>query len=199
MSRILICSVLAAVLSAGSPATADLVTSRGQAGPIGRGSQQFGWPLSGSPAVVQPFQPPAFRYGSGHRGVDLAAVASAPVLAAGAGAVVFAGMVGGRGVVSVSHLGGLRTTYEPVSATVTAGQRVIKGQQIGIVQPGHPGCPVPVCLHWGAFRSAASGPQPAEFEREYLDPLRLLARRVRLLPIDDSRRSRRLDSQNAVS
>lgn len=199
MSRILICSMLAAVLSAGSPATTNLVTSRGQAGPISMGGQRFGWPLSGSPAVVQPFRPPAFRYGSGHRGVDLAAVAGAPVLAAGAGTVVFAGMVGGRGVVSVSHPGGLRTTYEPVSATVTAGQRVIKGQQIGIVQPGHLGCPVTVCLHWGVFRSAASGPQPAEFEREYLDPLRLLARRVRLLPIDDSQRSRWLYSHNAVS
>jgi murein DD-endopeptidase MepM/ murein hydrolase activator NlpD len=59
-------------------------------------------------------------FGPGHRGVDLAAVAGAPVLAAGAGTVVFAGTVAGRGVVSVDHSGGLRTTYEPVLPTVTA-------------------------------------------------------------------------------
>jgi hypothetical protein len=177
--RILICSVLV-VLSVGSPGVTDPAAQ-----------QRFGWPLVGSPTVVRPFRPPVFRYGPGHRGVDLAAVAGAPVLAAGAGTVVFAGMVAGHGVVSVSHQGGLRTTYEPVSATVAAGQGVAKGQQIGTVQPGHANCPVPVCLHWGAVRSPVSGPQPGELEREYLDPLRLLGwARVRLLPIDDAERSR---------
>lgn len=153
--------------------------------------RQFGWPLPGSPAVVRGFHPPAFRYGPGHRGVDLATVAGAPVLAAGAGTVVFAGMVAGHGVVSVSHEGDLRTTYEPVSATVVAGQRVAKGERIGTAQPGHDGCPVPVCLHWGAFRSSAVVSDPGDFEREYVDPLRLLAgARVRLLPIDGVPRSR---------
>jgi len=107
------------------------------------------------------------------------------VLAAGAGTVIFAGMVAGHGVVSVSHEGRLRTTYEPVVATVVAGQWVAKGAQIGTVQPGHAGCPVPVCLHWGAFRSPIGVPPPGDLDREYLDPLRLIARaRVRLLPID---------------
>jgi murein DD-endopeptidase MepM/ murein hydrolase activator NlpD len=147
--------------------------------------RRFGWPLPGSPAVVRGFHPPAFRYGPGHRGVDLAAVAGAPVLAAGTGTVVFAGMVADRGVVSVSHDGDLRTTYEPVTATVSAGQRVTKGEQIGTVQPGHVGCPVPVCLHWGAFRSRAQAPNPGEVERNYVDPRWLVAgARVRLLPMD---------------
>jgi murein DD-endopeptidase MepM/ murein hydrolase activator NlpD len=183
--RILIGGVLVGVLSAVSPAVAGLADQPEVGRPPG---QRFGWPLAGPPTVVRTFHPPAFRYGPGHRGIDLAAVAGAPVLAAGTGTVVFAGMVAGRGVVSVSHPGDLRTTYEPVSATVIAGQRVAKGEQIGTVQFGHAGCPVPVCLHWGVFRSAASGPQPGEFERDYLDPLRLIARaRVRLLPIDDAR------------
>jgi murein DD-endopeptidase MepM/ murein hydrolase activator NlpD len=111
------------------------------------------------------------------------------VLAAGAGTVVFAGAVGGHGAVSVDHQGGLRTTYEPVSPTVTAGDRVARGQRIGTVQPGHLGCPVTVCLHWGVLRTPATGTEPAkgtEQDRQYLDPLRLLAgARVRLLPIDD--------------
>jgi murein DD-endopeptidase MepM/ murein hydrolase activator NlpD len=114
--------------------------------------------------------------------VDLAAAAAEPVLAAGDGTVVFAGVVAGREVLSLSHLGGLRTTYEPVSAIVTAGQRVSKGEQIGTVRPGHPGCPVAVCLHWGAFRDPAA----VDPGRHYLNPLQLVfPSRVRLLPIED--------------
>ena len=111
------------------------------------------------------------------------------MLAAGAGTVVFAGIVAGHGVVSVDHPGGLRTTYEPVSPTVTAGDRVLRGQQIGAVQPGHLGCPVSACLHWGVLRSPEHGTaedSQQSTDRQYLDPLRLLAAtRVRLLPIDD--------------
>lgn len=137
----------------------------------------FGWPLPGPPAVVRAFQAPEFPFGPGHRGVDLATVAGAPVFAAGAGTVVFAGPVAGRGVVSVDHPGGLRTTYEPVSPTVTAGDRVARGEPLGTVQLGHPGCVVAACLHWGVLR----GP---EHDREYLDPLRLVVTaQVRLLPI----------------
>jgi murein DD-endopeptidase MepM/ murein hydrolase activator NlpD len=199
VSRILISSVLAVVLSGGPPMISGLSTRPAHPFPAGLASparlaagqaprQQFGWPLRGSPAVVRGFHPPSFRYGPGHRGVDLAAMAGAPVLAAGAGTVIFAGMVAGHGVVSVSHQGGLRTTYEPVSAIVTAGQRVTKGERIGTVQPGHAGCPGTVCLHWGAFREPApGGPTPAGSDpgRDYLNPLRLIiAARVRLLPID---------------
>jgi murein DD-endopeptidase MepM/ murein hydrolase activator NlpD len=142
----------------------------------------FGWPLPGSPTVVRSFQPLTFPYGPGHRGVDLAAAAGEPVLATGDGTVVFAGVVAGREVLSLSHLGGLRTTYEPASAIVTAGQRVSKGEQIGTVRPGHPACPVAVCLHWGAFRAPAA----VDPGRHYLDPLQLVfPSRVRLLPIED--------------
>jgi murein DD-endopeptidase MepM/ murein hydrolase activator NlpD len=202
VSRILICSILVAMLSAGSPAITGPTTRPHVGQPPG---QRFGWPLTGSPTVVRTFQPPAFRYGQGHRGVDLAAVAGAPVLAAGAGMVVFAGMVAGHGVVSVSHQGHLRTTYEPVAATVVAGQWVAKGAQIGTVQPGHAGCPVPVCLHWGVFRSPTQVPDPGDFEREYLDPRWLIGRvRVRLLPIDrpsdgtDARRSQPAEASSIL-
>jgi murein DD-endopeptidase MepM/ murein hydrolase activator NlpD len=119
--------------------------------------------------------------------VDLASTAGAAVLAAGTGTVIFAGIVAGRGVVSVDHPGGLRTTYEPLSPTVTTGDSVVRGQQIGTVAPGHLGCPVTACLHWGVLRRLPEGTaSDTEQDRQYLDPLRLLARtRVRLLPIDD--------------
>ncbi|MGQ0773279.1 MAG: M23 family metallopeptidase [Pseudonocardiales bacterium] len=199
MSLILMCTVLATLL-AGEPAAAlpfgglaaaPSATSsvfrgpsaafsavRGQGGSDDPGHElsgsatKFGWPLPGSPAVVRAFQAPAHDFGPGHRGVDLAGVNGTPVLAAGAGTVVFAGQVAGRGVVSVDHPGGLRTTYEPVSPTVAAGDLVARGQQIGTLAPGHPDCAAVACLHWGARRGA-----------DYLDPLRLLGLgRVRLLP-----------------
>jgi murein DD-endopeptidase MepM/ murein hydrolase activator NlpD len=198
VSRILISSVLAVVLSGPSTITGSSarlahplspgVATQAQPGVGQPPRQQFSWPLPGSPAVVRGFHPPSFRYGPGHRGADLAALTGTPVLAAGAGTVIFAGLVAGHGVVSVSHQGGLRTTYEPVSPIVTAGQQVSKGQRIGTVQPGHPGCPRPVCLHWGAFHEPApSGQTPPEPDsgRDYFDPLWLImAARVRLLPID---------------
>jgi murein DD-endopeptidase MepM/ murein hydrolase activator NlpD len=103
--------------------------------------------------------------------VDLGSLPDAQVLAAGDGVVVFAGPLAGRGVVSIAHAGGLRTTYEPVTALVHAGQRVARGTVIGVLTPGH--C-VEVCLHWGARRGA-----------EYVNPLGLLSSgRVRLLPWD---------------
>jgi murein DD-endopeptidase MepM/ murein hydrolase activator NlpD len=59
----------------------------------------------------------------------------------------------------------LRTTYEPVRATVREGERVAAGQVVGTVAgagpaPSHCGGG---CLHWGLLRGGA-----------YLDPLLLL-------------------------
>jgi murein DD-endopeptidase MepM/ murein hydrolase activator NlpD len=124
-------------------------------------------------AVTRPFDPPADRYGAGHRGVDLAGAPGSPVVAAGDGVVVFAGMVAGRPVVSVDHAEGLRTTYEPVDAVVGAGQLVTRGAVLGTLAGGHADCPVVACLHWGLRRGEV-----------YLDPLSLLEPpEVRLLPM----------------
>lgn len=132
----------------------------------------YDWPLAGWPRVSRPFQPPLSTYGPGHRGVDLVATVDTPVLAAGAGTVVFAGELAGRGVVSVLHASGLRTTYEPVTASVEQGAAVQRGQVLGVVQAGHAGCPAQACLHWGLRRGEI-----------YLDPLRLIGRwQVRLKP-----------------
>ena len=130
-------------------------------------------PVPAPPLVLTPFAPPANRYGAGHRGVDLAAQPGSTVTAAGTGRVVFAGGLAGRGVVSVEHSGGLRTTYEPVTASVAAGSTVAAGQPIGVLEPGHAGCAPASCLHWGARLP----------DRVYLDPMSLLDPwRVRLLP-----------------
>nr|BFE62775.1 hypothetical protein GCM10020063_073010 [Dactylosporangium thailandense] len=134
----------------------------------------FQAPLDGPVTVTRGFEPPSDRYAAGHRGVDLAGAPGQTVRSAGEGTVVFAGMVGGRPVVSVEHPGGVRTTYEPVSATVVRGQAVSRGTPLGTLRPGHPNCPVTACLHWG-LRTDGS---------VYLDPMTLLrAARVRLLPL----------------
>jgi murein DD-endopeptidase MepM/ murein hydrolase activator NlpD len=132
----------------------------------------FGWPVPEA-RVVRRFDPPPQPWLAGHRGVDLAAPAGSVVRAAGAGVIVFSGPVAGRGVVSVAHPDGLRTTYEPVVSERRVGEVVAAGAEIGRLAGGHPGCPVVACLHWGLRR----GPV-------YLDPLTLLGLgRVRLLPL----------------
>jgi murein DD-endopeptidase MepM/ murein hydrolase activator NlpD len=133
----------------------------------------FGWPVAGA-AVVRRFDPPPQPWLAGHRGVDLAATPGVPVRAAGVGTIVFAGTVAGRGVVSVAHPGGLRTTYEPVTAAdLHPGDAVSAGDTIGTLDGAHPGCPVAACLHWGLRRG-----------NTYLDPLTLLGLgRVRLRPL----------------
>lgn len=133
----------------------------------------YRWPLTPAPRVVRRFDPPPERWLPGHRGVDLAARPAAVVRAAGAGTVLFARTIAGRGVVSVAHRGGLRTTYEPVTASVEAGDQVAAGDPLGTIEIGHAGCVEVACLHWGLRRAA-----------DYLDPLALLGLgRVRLLPL----------------
>lgn len=132
-------------------------------------------PLGGDLAVTRPFDPPPSPFAAGHRGVDLGGTPLSPVLVAGDGVVVFAGMVAGRPVVSIAHADGLRTTYEPVDPSVAGGQRVSRGSPIGTLAGGHPGCPREACLHWGLRRGDA-----------YLDPLALLRLPgLRLLPWND--------------
>lgn len=149
-----------------------LVTAPAQADDV-----RLDWPLRPPPAVLRGFDAPTPNWTAGHRGVDLAGVTGQRVYAAGTATVVFAGRLAGRPVVSLAHPGGLRTSYEPVRATVEAGQRVNSSTVIGELVAGHPGCPVAACLHWGAMWGAAA-------RADYVDPLGLLAATpIRLKPL----------------
>jgi murein DD-endopeptidase MepM/ murein hydrolase activator NlpD len=131
------------------------------------------WPLVPRPAVASKFDPPASRWGAGHRGVDLAGNAGQGVRTSLAGTVTFASTLAGRGVVVVDH-GGVRTTYEPVSASVHVGQQVGRGARIGTLQRSSSHCFPQACLHWGLLQGES-----------YLDPLTLVgAGPIRLLPLD---------------
>jgi murein DD-endopeptidase MepM/ murein hydrolase activator NlpD len=177
MNRVLTCAVLVTCLT---PLLLGTPLPPGPDGPdVGpplavAAAVDYRWPLAGRPVVTRRFDPPAQRWLPGHRGVDLAGSPGSVVYAAGAGTVAFAGTVAGHGVVSIDHPDGLRTTYQPVTASVAAGEPVAAGDPIGVLDPGHDGCPVAACLHWGLRRGES-----------YLDPLGLLGLgRVRLLPLE---------------
>ncbi|MFF5297886.1 murein hydrolase activator EnvC family protein [Streptomyces sp. NPDC013161] len=121
------------------------------------------WPVGSHPLVLRGWEPPATVYGRGHRGVDLATPAGAPVRAVAPGRVSFAGRVAGRGVVAIELTGtDLRTTYEPVTATMKKGDEVEPGEVVGTVEITGSHCAT-TCVHWGLLRGET-----------YLDPLALL-------------------------
>lgn len=126
--------------------------------------------------VEHPFDPPEQDWGAGHRGVDLTAPPGSRVLSPGPGVVTFAGQVARRGVVVVTHPDGLRSSLEPVAASVPVGAAVVAGAAIGVVEGGPAGgeggggttpnhCAPGSCVHWGVRRG-----------ERYLDPLSLLDR-----------------------
>lgn len=144
-----------------------------------------GVPPVGGP-VVRGFDPPAQKWLSGHRGIDLSAAPGAPVFAVLAGTVSFVGRVGGTPVVVISH-GDTRTTYEPVNAEVVVGQELSAGEQIGSATTGH-ACPGGTCLHLGWLRG-----------QTYLDPSTLFdTGGIRLLPADALATVRQLAADRAA-
>jgi murein DD-endopeptidase MepM/ murein hydrolase activator NlpD len=131
-------------------------------------------PLPGDPAVVRVFAVGPAPWSPGHRGVDLAAPAGTGVRAPAPGQVAFAGLVAGRPVLVVDHGSGVRSTFEPVTASITPGTPVPSGAPVGRLEPdGH--CRPRACLHWGVL-----------VHDRYVDPLSLLGHRRRapvLLPL----------------
>lgn len=151
------------------PAQAELA----EPDPTGRGAApgsptDYRAPTNG--AVLRLFDPPTTRWGRGHRGVDLES-SDGVVRSPGAGVISFAGRVVDRGVVTVTHSDGLRSSLEPVSGAPVVGTVVEAGDVIGTPESGSH-CGGRVCVHWGVRRGET-----------YLDPLDLLGTRtVVLLP-----------------
>ena len=152
---VLLLGAVLTVVAAGPPA------SGGQAS--GASGASYASPLDGMPDVARRFERPAQKWAAGHRGVDLRAAEGVVVRAPGAGVVTFAGSVAGRGVVTVAHPDGRRSSLEPVSASVAVGTAVVLGQPVGSLQPSGSHCAPAVCLHWGVRVGA-----------EYEDPWGLL-------------------------
>ena len=146
-----------------------------------RAAGTWAWPVAGP--VIRGFDPPQDPYGTGHRGIDIAAVTGTPVLAAERGTVTFAGSVGGELFVSIGHDGDLVSTYSWLSATlVHRGDAVMRGQTIALSGAGHPGSSEPPHLHLGV-----------KLAGNYVDPLDYLAPRsfvgmIRLAPLTAAER-----------
>jgi len=120
-------------------------------------------------AVLRLFDPPAVRWGRGHRGVDIAGPDHGEVRSPGDGVVTFSGRVVDRGVVTVTHPDGLRSSLEPVEDPPPVGTAVVAGDPLGqVAASSH--CRGQACVHWGV-RSGDT----------YLDPLSLLGDAVVVL------------------
>jgi len=131
------------------------------------------WPVNGQ--VIRDFDPPATTYGTGHRGIDIAAAPGTTVVAPADGVVTFVGAIDQVPMITVTHDDGTRTTYQPVRPEVKQGQSVAAGQAIGLLQAGHAAQP---CLHFGVRKGAT-----------YLDPLAWLGpstNDIRLLPAEST-------------
>lgn len=176
---------VAALALAVALAVASAAPRSAVAADVGGGTATPGEPSAVRPiggAVVREFAPPAARYGSGHRGVDLEAAPGEPVRAALAGTVAFAGQVAGQRWVTLDHGGGLRTTYGVLEALAVAqGERVAAGDGLGVLAGGADH------LDWGATRDGT-----------YVDPLTLLGgRRAHL--IDPERLAARVAAARAAA
>jgi murein DD-endopeptidase MepM/ murein hydrolase activator NlpD len=159
----------AARLLAALLAAAALATS---AAPAEAAASKY-WPVAGP--VSRAFDPPDQPWLAGHRGIDIAASAGSTVVAAASGYVSWVGTIDYVPMLTVTHPDGLRTTYQPVRATVVTGDAVVAGQPIGTLQSGHG---TTTSLHLGLLRGD-----------QYLDPLAWLTATapvgvVRLLPHD---------------
>jgi murein DD-endopeptidase MepM/ murein hydrolase activator NlpD len=111
------------------------------AGPA-RAAGDWSWPVVGP--VIKGFDPPDTPFGSGHRGIDIAASVGIPVRAAASGVVTFAGPVGGRLFLTIDHGAGLESRYSFLSALAARrGDAVSMGQVIARSGTGHAGDRVP--------------------------------------------------------
>jgi len=172
-------ALLGAVLAAASVTSASAVPSAVVPGTAaharapGATAGRWVWPLSPEPEVVRQFDRPDQPWLPGHRGVDLAATVDQAVLAPTDGRISWTGVIAGRSVVVVAHPGGLRSTFEPVTATSAVGTAVARGEPVGTVTSTSGHCAPRTCVHWGVIRGET-----------YLDPLSFVGRsRVVLLPL----------------
>src|SRR5215208_7388725 len=99
-------------------------------------SVPWSWPVTG--AIVRGFDPPDSPYGTGHRGVDIAAPVGTTILAPDDGVVSFAGPVGGKLFLTIDHGGGVTSTCSWLtSLLVRKGAHVTRGQPVATTGWGH--------------------------------------------------------------
>lgn len=147
-----IIALLLTVLVVGSPAAGADASSDADA-PAGSPTVDseshpvWEWPLDGAREIAAPFRAPAHEYGAGHRGMDLTTSGGASVRAPAAGVVAFRGTVVDRPLITIEHADGYVSTFEPLLSTLSPGDLVRAGDDIGTVATG--GHAAPGTLHLG--------------------------------------------------
>src|SRR5947209_4703270 len=127
------------------------------------------WPVRGD--VITPYRNGDDPYAAGqHRGIDIAASAGTPVVAAAGGTILYAGVVGSSGLTVSERTadGRYELSYLHLSAaSVHAGARVAAGERVGEVGTSGHRSAEQSHLHFGV-REAGS-------RQSYIDPLSFLA------------------------
>lgn len=123
----------------------------------------WSWPVTGSHTISRGYEAPSVFFGAGHRGIDLVAEVGQEVLAPADGVVHFVGKVVDRELISLDH-GGLLSTFEPVTSTLSEGAKVTRGQVIGMLGSSTDINYHCTCLHMGARQG-----------KQYLSPLAMMA------------------------
>ncbi len=125
-----------AQLEADSARIRSLLSGTSSSGAMPSGGGQLAWPAAGPVTSGYGYRThPIFGDSRMHTGIDIAAPYGAPVVAAGAGTVSYAGVMSGYGnVVVIDHGGGLATVYAHLSSySVGGGQSVSRGSPIAAV------------------------------------------------------------------
>ena len=126
MSRLVHCAILAIALLLSQAVASEPVGSQ----------QRFSIVRYVAPVdapVIDPFRPPAHIGAPGNRGLEYGNPLFVGVFAAADGVASFAGMVAGRGVVSIEHSDGVRTTYTGMTTVwAETGRAVRQGEAVGL-------------------------------------------------------------------
>lgn len=109
-----------------------------------KGSGTLNWPTVGG-IVTSGYGP---RWGTFHYGLDISGVSDRTIKASDNGVVISAGYNGGYGnCVKIDHGNGIQTLYAHLSSiSVTVGEKIAKGQKVGIM--GSTGNSTGVHLHF---------------------------------------------------
>ncbi|WP_273853882.1 peptidoglycan DD-metalloendopeptidase family protein [Guptibacillus spartinae] len=114
-----------------------------------KGTGTFGWPAVGGTITSKQGE----RWGSYHKGIDIAGVKDKTIRTADNGKVTAAGKRSGYGnQITVSHNNGMKTTYSHLaSISVSVGDTVQKGEKIGVM--GTTGDSTGIHLHFEVYKN----------------------------------------------
>jgi murein DD-endopeptidase MepM/ murein hydrolase activator NlpD len=116
-----------------------------------RGDGSLTWPANGGYISSEV----GYRWGSYHKGIDIARPSNRTIKAADNGTVVSAGYDGGYGnKIIIDHNNGMRTVYAHLaSISVSVGQTVSKGSAIGVM--GDTGNSTGIHLHFEVYKNGS--------------------------------------------